>query len=67
MRNKRMTVAEAVELARTLGIRTRRMGDGHYLFFLDNNRTVNVNQRSRTQLVPPRLTVALRRAMECKA
>ena len=62
IRNQRMTCREAIRAAQAAGIRVRKKWDGHWLFFLDGNRTVSVADGRGDDPVPPRLAVAIRRA-----
>ena len=59
---RRFTLREAISEANRLGIRMRRKRDGHVLFFMDGNRTVNVSPGGKKEdYVPPRLAVYLER------
>lgn len=58
---RRLTIPEAIDLAQRRGIRVRTQRDGHVLFFLDGNRTVNVNPGRKGYIVPARLALALQR------
>ncbi len=61
MQRQRYTCNEAVDAARRLGVRTKRMKDGHWLFFLPGPRTVNVQNGRVNDFVPPRLALYLSR------